>query len=106
EVDDEGLVGLILGVAVYQDGEGLARLAGGEGDGARPGLVVVVGRRGGAVGGAVVDADGRGAEAGQGDGARQRRRPGITLDRLHVIDGQDQGVVVLDGALALAVGDG
>src|SRR5439155_1567800 len=105
EVDEEGLVGLVVGVAVGQDGEGLARLVGGEGDGARAGLVVGVGRRGGAVGGGVVDGDGRSAWAGQGDGERERRRPGVALSRRHVIDGQDQRVVVQDGALALAVGD-
>ena len=57
EVDREGLVRLELGVAVDQDGDGLARLARGEGHRAGGALIVVVRQRRRAVGGGEVDGD-------------------------------------------------
>src|SRR5262249_46126556 len=55
QVQVERLVGLLLAVALDLDGDGLRRLAGGEGYRAGPGGVVGVARRGDAVCGAVGD---------------------------------------------------
>ena len=49
QIDEELLVGLLLAVALDFDGDGLRRLAGGEGQRAGLGDVVVVARLGGAV---------------------------------------------------------
>src|SRR5262249_26237606 len=106
EVDEEGLVGLVLGVAIDQDGEGLARLAGGEGDGARNGLVVGVRRRGGSVGGAVIYGGGRRTDAGHGDGERKRRRPGGALGRRHIIHRQKQRLLLCNCTPALGTRPG
>src|SRR5947207_1015470 len=51
QVEEEVLVHLLLVVALHFDRDRLGRLAGGEGQCAGPGNVVLVARRGGAVGG-------------------------------------------------------
>ena len=56
QVPVERLVGLLLAVALDFDGDGLGRLAGGEGQRAGPGEVVVVAGPGGAVGDATSSA--------------------------------------------------
>src|SRR5262249_51997079 len=64
QVDGERFVRLGEPVAVYEDGDGLAGLSGGEGQRAGGGLVVAAGG-GGAVGGGVADRDGLAARRGE-----------------------------------------
>src|SRR5262249_1256258 len=68
QVEVEGLVGLLLAVALDLDGDGLRRLAGGEGQRAGPGDVIAVAGGGSAADGAV----------------RQRHRLVISMPRRQV----------------------
>src|SRR5439155_2485368 len=83
QVQGEGLVTLDRGVANDGDVDGRRRLAGGEGDGAGRGPVVVVGDRGGAVGGGVGDRHRRGQRLREREREReagQDRSPGGLVD--------------------------
>src|SRR5262249_2678755 len=105
QVEEERLVGLLLAVAVDDDGDGLRRLAGGEGQRAALGDVVVVAGRGGAV---------HGAELHRyrlivGDRERdrqyeQRRLFAVAFLLRHVPDA-DSRLVLDDGDDRLAVAD-
>src|SRR5262249_25104483 len=79
QVDGEGLVRLVQGVAVDQDGERLGGLARAEGQGAGGVLVVAAGGGGGAVLCVVTDGHRLGAGLRQGDGERHRRGAAVAL---------------------------
>src|SRR4029077_11797217 len=98
--------GLERGVAVDQHRDRLAGDPGGEGHRAA-GAGVVTRRRGGVVGGGVVDGDRRAAGVGQADREVVAGGAGVALVVAHVVDGDGRlRVVVDDGAHALAVADG
>src|SRR5262249_38574695 len=86
QVDEEALVRLGEPVAVDEHGDGPGRLAGGDRQRARGGLVVAAGR-GGAAGGGVGDRDRLAGGSGQGHGEGGRPRTGVALGDRHVAYG-------------------
>src|SRR5439155_15969216 len=106
-VDEERLIRLPLGVAGDHDRDGRCPLTGGEVQrpGGRP--VVVVGRRGRAVGRGEVDVYPLVTRRRQGDGEDQRLRAAVALPDRGVGDGdRRRRVVVEDGPRAGRVVDG
>src|SRR6266699_3137836 len=68
EIDKKRFIALELGIAIDQDSDGLDRLSGGKRESAAGALVIVVGQRGGRIGGRIIDGDGLIAGIGQAQG--------------------------------------
>src|SRR5262249_36262303 len=107
KVDEEELIRFGRGVALYGDADGLTGLTGREGQGSTLGDVVAVAGGGSSVSGRVFHGDigcGRVIERhGEGEGGGYTAAAFLLGD---VGDGQNTGIVVVDSAGSLALGDG
>src|SRR5262249_34215290 len=102
QVEVERLVALPLAVALDFDGSGLRRLAGGEGQRAGLGDVVVVARCGGAVHGAERHRHRLIVSGRERDREGEQRRPTLPALGLGHVGDADAWLVVHDGANSLA----
>src|SRR5262249_11573569 len=95
QAEEEGLVVLVIGVAIDEDGDGLACLAGGEGDRA-VGFLVVGAGFGGVVGRRIGDVDRLAAGAGASDREDGVLGAGVAFGDAHITDGNRRLWIVID----------